>query len=270
VNVRRILAVSEAGLADGAGLVPRNTDADGLADFRDVDSDNDGLMDVLESFGQNADQNNDGIYDDFSDVDGNGANDAAQINPATPTDTDADGTYDAIQLDADSDGINDLVEAGGFDADNNGIVDSFTDNDQNGVDDAIALFPIIAADTDGDSTPDFQDIDSDNDGISDLLESGGTDANGDNKADEPAIAAALPDVNGDGIPDYQEVSAAGDIRSEPEAAAATGTIITGINGAGCSVGTPGTAKAGLDPSLPAMAMLALLALFRKFRLRLKI
>lgn len=267
-SIRNIYAVSEdTGLAAGAGGVPDNTDADGLADFRDVDSDNDGLMDVVESFGAETDLDNNGIFDDFIDDDGNGVNDIAEANPAVPTDTDADGNHDAIQLDADSDGISDLVEAGGDDIDNNGIIDDFTDSDQNGADDAITAVPLIPADTDGDSTPDFQDLDSDNDGLSDIVESGGTDANGDNKADAPALAAALPDTDGDSIPDYLEIAGASNTNEEPAALAATGSILTGLDGSGCAVGSLGTAKTGLDPTLPALAMLALLSIGRKLRYR---
>jgi len=270
-RVRRTFAVSEnSGLAEGAGGAPDNTDADGLADFRDIDSDNDGLMDVVESFGPDADTDNNGIFDDFIDSDGNGVNDTAEASPAIPTDTDADGNHDAIQLDADSDGISDLIEAGGTDIDNNGIVDDFTDTDQNGVDDAIAAVPLIPVDTDGDSTPDFQDLDSDNDGLSDIVESGGTDADGDNKADAPAIASALPDADGDSIPDYLEIAGASNIKEEPAALAATGPILTGLDGSGCAVGSFGTAKRGLDPTLPALAMLALLSIGRKLRYRTKL
>jgi len=271
-RVRRISAVSDAsGLAEGAGGAPDNTDADGLADFRDVDSDNDGLMDVVESFGPDADIDNDGMFDDFIDDDGNGVNDTTEVNPVIPTDTDADGNHDAIQLDADSDGISDLIEAGGDDSDNNGIVDDFIDTDQNGVDDAITAIPLIPADTDGDSIPDFQDLDSDNDGLSDIVESGGTDANGDNKADAPALAAALPDADGDSIPDYleinSEIAGAGNSNEEPAALAANGPILTGLGGSGCAVGSIDTAKTGLDPSLPALALLALLSILRKLRFR---
>ena len=67
---RTILVVDDSGLATDAGGLPRNTDADGLADFRDLDSDNDGIMDVVESFGSGLDADNDGMLDDFVDADG--------------------------------------------------------------------------------------------------------------------------------------------------------------------------------------------------------
>ncbi len=75
-------------------------------------------------------------------------------------------------------------------------------------------FRSVFLDTDCDGIPDFQDLDSDNDGLSDIAESGGMDADGDGLADADGLltGAALPD--GDDIPEYQQ--------------AVTGNIYTGL------------------------------------------
>jgi MYXO-CTERM domain-containing protein len=256
-NDRATLAVSsETGLAEGAGGAPRNTDGDGLADFRDGDSDNDGLTDVVESFGISQDADGDGRLDDFADNDGDGVDDTTQSLAIAPADTDRDGSYDAIEIDADADGITDLVEAGGVDADGNGVIDSFLDDDVDGIDDGVQAIPLALVDTDNDSSPDFQDLDSDNDGLSDIIESGGTDANGDGVADTLVIAAALPDENGDGIPDFQQILA-----QEPNLQAANGEIRTGLEGSGCSVGNTNGAN---DPLLLGLLALALLGVTRRY------
>ena len=59
------------------------------------------------------------------------------------------------------------------------------DADSDGVDDAIEAAG--AVDTDGDGTPDYLDLDSDDDGIPDTAEGNATGG---------------PDTDGDGIPDY--------------------------------------------------------------------
>jgi len=201
---RTIAAVDQFGVGEGAGGLPRNTDADALADFRDPDSDNDGIPDVAESFGAQLDTDFDGEVDDFIDVNNNGLDDDLEGAPSAPFDTDGDGAIDAIETDADGDGIADLIESGGIDTDNNGIIDEYSDSDGDGLDDAIAAVPAATIDTDGDGLPDFQDFDSDNDGVSDIEEAGGTDADGDGLADALVSAANLIDTDGDGTPNFQQ------------------------------------------------------------------
>jgi len=96
---------------------------------------------------------------------------------------------DSLDLDADNDGILDILEAGGVDSNGDGRVDDPTDSDQDGLADSVdanvdqadlpedlssgleaTQLPVI--DTDGDLIRDFQDVDSDSDGLSDLFEGG--------------------------------------------------------------------------------------------------
>ena len=90
-----------------------------------------------------------------------------------------------------------MLESGGTDADGDGIADGAvgTTPTTNGIP-ATANTGNTPADTDSDGQPDFQDLDSDNDTISDLIEggSGATDADNDGVADGP-------DVDQDGIVD---------------------------------------------------------------------
>ena len=81
-------------------------------------------------------------------------------------DNDLDGIKDAFDLDSDNDGIPDSIENQGT------LINlSLTDANGDGLDDVfdISATPI---DTDNDTILDFYDLDSDNDGISDLIETG--------------------------------------------------------------------------------------------------
>ena len=202
------------GSVPAAGLTPPNTDGDGKPDFRDLDSDNDGLNDVREGAAPGSpvtDANGDGLADG-GDPDGDGIPATADGNPAygdagdpTPVDTDSDGKPDARDLDSDNDAINDVIEGGNGPRDTNGdgIVDG-NDSDGDGIKDPTDGFNGFAdvgdpvfINSDNDATPDFRDPDSDNDGLSDLRESGANpalDANNDGKVDDSS------DPDNDGIP----------------------------------------------------------------------
>lgn len=114
--------------------------------------------------------------------------DGVQINvTATPSckDSDNDGVNDNLDLDADNDGIYDIVESGNgnLDTNNDGIIDANNGSvGTNGIFDIMETFPdsgIIAAsyvtpDTDGDGDLDLEDFDSDGDGCNDVVEAGFT------------------------------------------------------------------------------------------------
>ncbi len=168
----------------GNGLGPLDTDGDGIANQFDLDSDNDGIPDVREA--QGTDANNDGKIDGFTDGDANGISDNVQGGSAllrTGADIGGDGRADSYpnknfdsdlraqpyDLDSDNDGISDVREAGFADADNNGFSDGIKGAD--GWDDGIdALVILTLRNTDGVGNPNYLDIDSDDDGIPDNVE----------------------------------------------------------------------------------------------------
>ncbi len=102
-----------------------DTDYDGIPDYLDLDSDNDGIYDVEEAGNGSLDTNNDGVLDSndagFNDSNNNGADDTAETT--TPIDTSGDGNFDFQNTDSDSDGCNDVTEAGHADSDADGQVD---------------------------------------------------------------------------------------------------------------------------------------------------
>ncbi|RYY53199.1 MAG: T9SS type A sorting domain-containing protein [Chitinophagaceae bacterium] len=224
------------GLADtydaangGVAIANLDTDGDTIPNFRDLDSDNDGLPDVVEAYG--ADTNNDGKLDTTTDtdsdglsdiVDGDTGNDGVAENTAgaliitsavggTPgrpasyprANLDATGLPNPYDLDSDGDGINDAFEAGfgtTYDTDNNGVVDGAIGTD--GWNDAIdALASLPARNTDSQGRSDYFDIDADNDGIPDNIEAQTT---------AGYITPSGTDTDGDGIDNsYDNVNTGG-------------------------------------------------------------
>jgi gliding motility-associated-like protein len=92
------------------------------------------------------------------------------IATCIPNDYDADIVPDQLDMDADNDGIVDNKEF----MSQNYITPSGLDANKNGMDDAYDAAVILASDKDGDGVKDYLDLDSDNDGIYDLVESGST------------------------------------------------------------------------------------------------
>jgi hypothetical protein len=189
----------------------------------DLDSDSDGLTDVLEAGHYLGDGDIDGRVDCRSGVGANGLCDELETFPdsgipdydgngapdGAPSDSDADGVPDFRDLDSDGDGYPDAVEAGHIlgntdgtlvcpsGSDDNGLCDDLetspdsgsTDFDRDGVKDG------TPRDTDGDGVPDFRDLDSDDDGLAD--------------ADERIWGTnpRNPDSDGGGLNDGEEVAA---------------------------------------------------------------
>lgn len=154
--------------------IPEDTDGDTIADADDLDSDNDTIPDQFE------------------------AGDSDISTP--PRDSDDDGIPDFRDEDSDDNGIPDSEE-GVLDRDDDGVGD-FADRDNDGdmiIDDIeIQDRPEDPPDTDGDGTPDLNDIDSDGDTISDLDEQ-------DLDTDEDLVPDRLDqDTDDDTIPDFEE------------------------------------------------------------------
>jgi len=87
-----------------------DADGDGFENAFDLDSDNDGLSDLLETAGTGFDSDNNGRIDNFMDADRNGYHDPFQGSPLQFIDTDNDGFANQLDLDSDNDGLTDADE----------------------------------------------------------------------------------------------------------------------------------------------------------------
>lgn len=180
VGVTGLAPMLDPTLTKVAIPLPPDTDIDGVPDWHDLDSDNDGINDVAESVKFDADNNGIiGTGKPTVDQNGQAISDVLGLPLKTtsqPTNTDETATADFRDLDADDDGINDVDEADQPDLDTDGTIGTgiptVNANGQVTQDsEGTPLTPISnPEDTDTDLKPDFQDIDRDNDGILDSYE----------------------------------------------------------------------------------------------------
>ncbi len=208
----------------GVAIVPVNTDGADAPDYLDTDSDNDGILDLVEAWDTDGDyianttptgldSDGDGIdnaFDSFAGIDpidgptnnGQTANNFPNTQGGTSErdwreapDTDGDGIADVDDLDADNDGIPDADETNGNDPygdeDGDGIPNwlDTTDNGSGG-DGSTTNY----TDTDGNGIPDVYDTDGD--GIPNHV-----DLDSDNDGIPDIIEAGGTDANGDGLVD---------------------------------------------------------------------
>ena len=254
------------GLSDDLQALPLeliDSDGDRVLDLLDLDSDNDGLTDLFESGGD--DVNNDGRVDDFTDNNNDGADDINQATNASDRDSDGDGVPNRHDLDSDNDGLYDLVESGGLDTHNNGILDSMQDVDLDGIPDSVDASITLGADNDGDGIDDRFDVtfldapDSDGDGI---IDSADPDANGDGFADDFSnnltLGQALPDSNANGEVDVLD----------PARAGLSGNVLTGLQGHGCSINRVPNGKLKLDPLFALLVLASIAYRWRRSRMNL--
>lgn len=207
--------------ADGGDM---DSDKDGMPDRLDLDSDNDSLLDWQESGASriadfsnltvvggrlNGDVGENGMLNVFE-----RSFDSRQlVFELLNSDAPMDDVPDLRDLDSDNDGLPDLREAGVIQTMDNdgdsridappgsvgrdGIADQIQKiNDQSCCDlNADGADDITPRNSDGVDFPDFQDLDSDNDGVFDLAEAGGSDLDANGRVDD------FVDANGDGLDD---------------------------------------------------------------------
>ena len=217
-------------------------DLDGIPNHLDLDSDNDGIPDTVESYG--VDANGDGLIDNYVDTDNDGFSQNVDANNTGVAgsnvglgaqDLDGDGIPNYLDTDSDNDGIPDVVEASGSYVSNNGRLSNFVDANSDGLSDnnvnATALLktgPDVSpvdgrADNfpnknlDRDFRPNAYDLDSDGDGIVDVIEAGLPDANLNGIVDGTiavngwsttvSVMPSLNLINTDGVgnPDYLDI-----------------------------------------------------------------
>lgn len=190
-----LLDASESG---GNALYPQDSDSDGIADYRDLDSDNDSAPDIREVLGTAAGSSS--KIDPILDINSDGLDDnIAALAPSIP-DSDGDGIADFRDLDADNDGIPDIREVKGVMDNSIFELKPIVDNNGDGLDDNIAASPSETPDSDNDGTPDHLDLDSDNAESNDLIEAGSVDADNNNTVDN------FIDLNLNGYHDVFEVT----------------------------------------------------------------
>lgn len=171
-------------------------DNDGVPNHLDLDSDNDGILDIVEVGNASSDTNNNGRTNNTVGINGldnaleNDDSDLANIT-YTILNTDSNGNPDYLDIDADGDGIVDNIEA---QLTENYILPSGTISDA-GIDTAYAngLSPI---DSENDGVFDYLDTNSDEDIRDDIIE--GWDINSDGIAE---IIATNLDSDNDGLDD---------------------------------------------------------------------
>mgnify|MGYP006288393311 FL=1 len=190
------------------GTTPVDSDGDSIPDFRDDDSDGNGIPDVEEGAG---DADGDGLGD-FADQDDDNDSIADFIeigqDPNNPTDTDGDGIPDYRDEDSDNDLISDRHDSG-VDSDGDGVPNfQDTDSDDDGIPDSTEAgdsdLITMPVDTDGDGINDFIDPDSDNDGLADILEHQGADGIPGTADDTDPLNE---DTDNDGVSDLVEWAA---------------------------------------------------------------
>ncbi|WP_405608144.1 gliding motility-associated C-terminal domain-containing protein [Polaribacter sp. Asnod1-A03] len=177
-------------------------DNDGIPNHFDLDSDNDGILDIVEAGNISVDINNNGETD--NNVGTNGLDNTIETDDTfnasiiyTIPNTDNSGNFDFLDIDADGDGIVDNIE--GQKTTNYITLSGITT--EAGIDTAYnneTTDPkgILPTDTDNDGIYDFIDTNSDNDIRDDFIE--GWDTNNDGIEETKAINT---DIDKDGLDD---------------------------------------------------------------------
>lgn len=113
--------------AFASGITPNDFDNDGVPNYLDLDTDNDGIYDLTESNSNAVDSNSNGVIDGTN-FGANGLNNALETTPDSGVinyaigDTDADNIFNFMELDSDNDACNDVIEAGFLDSNLDGYL----------------------------------------------------------------------------------------------------------------------------------------------------
>ncbi|PQJ72358.1 hypothetical protein BTO14_03425, partial [Polaribacter butkevichii] len=129
-----------------------------------------------------------------------------ELKYCSAPDTDGDGIPNHLDLDSDNDGIPDVIETGGIDANHDGIADGTvgTSLTTNGIPSS-ANEGNTPTNTDADNSPDYLDIDADNDAIPDNIEAQSTA----NYIAPSGVGSDIIDINKNGIDDAYETDGIG-------------------------------------------------------------
>lgn len=168
-------------------------DRDGIPNSQDLDADNDGIYDIVESGNAAADANGDGRFDGAINADGTSTTVVHNV-----INSDSDSNENFLDIDSDNDGIIDNIEAqltatyvgpSTVDGDFNGVDDSY---DTNGT-------AIVPVNTNTTADPDYIDTNSDpvsGDCLEDIIEAYDLDQDG-----VPDTIPGGSDSDGDGLDD---------------------------------------------------------------------
>ncbi|WP_282136593.1 choice-of-anchor D domain-containing protein [Seonamhaeicola maritimus] len=182
-------------------------DSDSIADVFDLDSDNDGIPDVVEAGFASVSEGEAQLTSvaAWTDSNGNGMYDSA--DGISPLDSDGDGVPNYIDLDSDNDGIFDVDELGVTNSNDTLFQNGDGDINGDGVGDGLETETFREKDSDGDGTNEGY-----GDGILDIYDfyenntTYGDSYGNDSQGTGPLYAL---DSDSDGIPDYLDVMSDG-------------------------------------------------------------
>lgn len=187
-----------------------DTDGDGVANVFDLDSDNDGIPDVVEAGLGNYSEGNATLTGSSTwvDTNNNGMHDLTESNIVL--DSDSDGTPNYLDLDSDNDTIFDVDESGAGNSSDANYQNGDGDVSGDGVGDGPDTDAVREADIDSDGTLEYY-----TDGILDLYDyyNGATFAAAYGNSNQGTTGAGwhyyVKDTDNDGTPDYMDTTSDG-------------------------------------------------------------